>query len=760
MLIWTFVQHEKSYDRNYPGHEKIFRVIRNWQEDKKFGVHTSVPFLPALLKEFPEVETGTRIWPLYGQDAVIGNMIYNEEVILAADSSFFSTFRLDLLTGDKSTALHDPGSLIISKSTAGKLFGQDDPTGKTIEFEGTRFSANNRLFTIKGVYDDFPPNSHLKGNFILSFQSFITSRNSNVTNHMLTTYIRLKNPQNELTVEEKLPKFMESFYGKQYYEYARSTYLLQPVTDIHLNTTVNYYEYEKAKGSYANIYIFPILVFLIIIISCLNFINLTVAEGISRHKEFGINKIWGAGKSYYFRTYISESLILTFVALVVALFILDLISPLFKDFVERDLDLKLYSDPYRIGATLIFAFLIGILNGIYPADLYSSKRMADYLKVKVDPSVKQFYVQKILQIVQFAICIFLIFGSFIVFRQLRYIDNKINQTLKSEEVLVIKNADKLGSGQELFKAELKRMNGILNVSICGEVPGLADYSHWGLPVDSAAFNSHVAVFYTDRDYLSVLDMQLIKGRFFDQGFSTDNNAVVLNETAVKTLGWEADPLGKRYRLNDTFSVIGVVKDIHFTSFHHEIIPQGFFPLSPDGGRRILVKIQSGMVPEALQNIRQLWTKLVTDRDIHYNFLNEDFNSWYKNERKTGQLAVLLTFIAIFLSGLGFLALVLLSIHNKTKEIGIRKVNGAKTSEIIYFLNIKYVILIAVAFVIASPLAWYAMHRWLQNFVYQTEISWWIFALAGLITLGIALLTVSWQSWRAASRNPVEALRYE
>jgi len=760
MLIWAFVQHERSYDRNFPGYEKIFRVVRNWQEDKKFGVYTSVPFLPALLQNFPEIETGTRIWPLYGQDAIVGDMIYNEEVMLAVDSSFFSTFRMDLLAGDKNTALLNPGSLIISKSATANLFGKEDPIGKTIEFEGNRFSDGNRLFTVEGVYDDFPSNSHFQGDFILSFQSFITSRNSNVTNHMLTTYIRLKSPQNEITIKEKLPKFMESFYGKQYYDYARSTYLLQPITDIHLNTTVNYNEYETAKGSYSSIYIFPSLVLLLILISSLNFINLTVSEGASRHRAFGINKIWGAGKSYFYRTYILESLVLTFIALIAALFLLDLISPLFIDFVERHLDLKFYRNPFWIGATLVFASLIGILNGIYPANLYSSRRMVDYLKDKVDPSVKQYYLQRIFQISQFAICIFLIIGSFVVFKQLSFIDKKINQSLKSDEVLVIKNADKLGLKQEVFKNELKKTNGILNVSVCREIPGLADYSHWGLPVDSASFNSHVAVFYTDYDYLSTLDMQLTKGRFFDSEFSTDDNAVVLNETAVKTLGWEDDPLGKRYRLDDTFSVIGVVRDIHFTSFHHEIIPQGFFPVSPNNGRRILVKIQSGMVPEALQEVRQLWTNLVPDRDIRYNFLNEDFDSWYKNERKTGQLAIILTFIALFLSGLGFLSLVLLSIHNKTKEIGIRKVNGAKAWEIIYLLNAKYLKWITVAFIIASPVAWYAMNKWLQNFAYRTELKWWIFAAGGLITLVIALLTVSWQSWRAAAGNPVEALRYE
>ncbi len=374
--------------------------------------------------------------------------------------------------------------------------------------------------------------------------------------------------------------------------------------------------------------------------------------------------------------------------------------------------------------------------------------------------MKQYYIQRIFQISQFAICIFLIFGSFVVFKQLKYINTTTNHSLKSDQVIVIKNADKLGLKQEIFKSELKKTNGILNVSICGDVPGLGDYSRWGLPVDSAAFNTHVAVFYCDYDYLSTLDMHLVRGRFFDQGFSTDDHAVVLNKTAIKTLGWEADPLGKLYRLNDTFSVIGVVKDIHFESFHYEIFPQGLFLEPPNTGSRILIKIQSEAASDALQNIRKIWTKLVPDREVFYNFLDEDFDFWYKNERKTGQLTIILTFTAIFLSGLGFLSLVLLSVHNKTKEIGIRKVNGAKVYEILYLLNAKYIKLIIIAFFVASPFAWYAMHKWLHNFAYQTTISWWIFVMPGLITLGTALLTVSWQSWRAASGNPVEALRYE
>jgi putative ABC transport system permease protein len=760
MLIWSFVSYESSYDRQFEGYENIFRIVRNWQEDIKYGVYTSVPLLPALLQTFPEIETGTRIWPLYGQDAIVGDIVYNEEVILAADSSFLSTFRMNLYSGDKTTALVNPGSVVISKSIAAKMFENNNPIGVTIEFEGNIFSESNKLFTVVGVFDDFPSNSHFKGNFILSLQSFVTSRNSNPTNHMLTTYVRLNSPLNEEIIEHKLPEFMESFYGKAYYDYARSTYLLQPITDIHLNTKVNYNDYETAKGSYSSIYVFPSLVLLIILISSLNFINLTVSEGASRHKAFGVNKIWGAGKFYFFRIYILESLILTFFALIAAFFLLSFINPLFIDFAERDLDLEYYKNPYLIGTTLIFTLVIGIINGLYPACLFSSKNMVDYLKNQSDPSGKSYHLQRGFQISQFAICIFLIAASFVVFRQLNYINTKINKSLNNENVMVIKNADKLKLKQDVFKAELVKIMGISNVSICSEVPGIDSYSHWGMPVDSAAFDAHLAVFNCDNDYLTTLGMQLMSGRFFDSSFSTDNKAVVLNETAIKTLGWESDPLGKRYRLQDTFKVIGVVKDIHFESFHYEIIPQGFFLLTPNNGSRILIKIQSGKVPEIIGNIKQLWTQFVPDREIRYNFLNEDFEFWYKNERKTGQLSLILTFIAIFLSSLGFLALVLLSIHSKTKEIGIRKVNGAKIIEVIYMLNKNFIKWVTIAFLIACPISWYAMHKWLQNFAYKTDISWWIFLLSGIIALGIALITVSWQSWRAANRNPVKALRYE
>ncbi|MBN1820545.1 MAG: ABC transporter permease [Prolixibacteraceae bacterium] len=758
MLIGSFVKHESSYDKQLPGSEKIYRVIRNWQEAPKYGVSVPVPLLPAMCNEFPEIKTGTRLYAFYDMEVSTDNRIYREDVMLAADSSFFNTFNLDLLAGNKNTVLSNTNSVVISKSYAEKLFGSEDPLGREIKFIGNGVSNNTLLFRVGGVFKDFPSTSHLHGNVIFPLKAFGIYNQTNQTNHLLTVYLQLKSPDDKKSVEQKFPKFMESFYGKDYYDYARTNYLLQPVSDIHLNTTVNYIEYETPKGSYANLYIFPALALLIILIASFNFVNLTVSEGVSKNKAFGINKISGAGRFYFYAVYILESLLLNAIALIISLLLLRIISPEFKTFVNRDIDLSFLASPYWIGGALIFMVLIGLINGIYPAILYSTKSSIGYLKDKANSLVRQTNIQRFFQVSQFAICIFFIAGSIVVFKQLNYIHTTINRTLDKDNVLIIKNADKLGNNRSVFKSELKKMGGVSDVSLCDEIPGIAFYSHWGQPVDSAAFNAHVAVYNCDEDYLSTLRMQLVKGRFFDPEIPTDNRGIILNETAVKTLGWEADPIGKRYRFNDTFQVVGVVKDIYFNSFHREMLPQGF--LLTHSGDRFLVKFTSGQTLESIQDVQDLWSEFVPEHEMHYSFLDDEFDFWYQSERKTGQLAIILAAIAIFLSGLGLLALVLQSINSRIKEIGIRKVNGAKVFEIIRLINSTTVLWVLIAFVLITPVSWWVLNKWLQGFFYHTTVSWWIFGVAGLVTLIIALFTVSFQSWRAATRNPVEALRYE
>ncbi|XOV91235.1 MAG: ABC transporter permease [Bacteroidota bacterium] len=760
ILIWSFVKHEVSYDKQFTDSEKIFRVVRNWQEDTKFEASTPVPLFPEMKSTFPEIETGSRILPLYDFEVLVNDQVYPEGVMLTADSSFFNMLNMELIAGDKNRVLADPGTVAISKSMADKLFGNQEPMGETIELVGRGTSNNTTAFTVGGVFTDFPSNSHFRANVIFPLKTFRIYNQQAHGNHPLITYLRLKDAEGEQTIEEKFPSFMENFYGKDYYDYARTTYLLQPITDIHLNTTVNYNRYETAKGSYLNLYIFPTLALLIMLIASFNFVNLSVSEGASKNKAFGINKILGSGKFYFFRMYILESLILTGMALIISIILLQIINPFFKSFVNRDIDLLVFSNPERIVLILVFTLLLGLINGAYPAYLFSSKSMVGFIREKASSFGRQKKVQNLFQVAQFAICIFFIAGSIVVFKQLDYISSTIEKSLDKDNVLIIKNADKLGDNHVVFKSELDKLTGISNVSYSNEIPGIAGYSHWGHPVDSAAVDAHVVVFNCDEDYLSTLKMQLVAGRFFDENHPTDSEGIILNETAVKTLGWQDDPLGKRYRLDKTYTVVGVVKDIYFNSLHHEVLPQCFLFQPKNTGDKALIKIGAGQTLSAVDDISALWSQFVPDYEMNFSFLNDEMNFWYQSERKTGLLALILSMIAITLSGLGLLALVLQSINSRVKEIGIRKANGAQSIEIIKLLNSSTVKWVVVAFLVSAPVIWFTMNKWLETFVYRTSLSWWIFAVAGVTTLVVALLTVSWQSYKAATRNPVEALRCE
>ncbi len=758
ILIWTFVKHEVSYEKQFADAEKIFRVVRNWQEDPKFDSSTPVPLLPEMINTFPEIETGTRIWPLYDFEVLVNDQIYPEEVMLSADSSFFNMLGMELIAGDKNKVLADPGTAAISKSMASKLFGNKDPMGQAVELVGRGTSNNTTAFTVGGVFDDFPTNSHFRANVIFPLLAFRIYSQSSHNNHSLVTYLKLKNTVSEKAIENLFPGFMEGFYGKDYYDYARTTYLLQPITDIHLNTTVNYNRYETAKGSYLNLYVFPTLALLIILIASFNFVNLSVSEGASKTRTYGINKISGAGKFYFFRIYILESLILSGVALIISVILLEIINPYFKSFVNREIDLWLLSKPEWIVLILSGTFLLGLINGVYPAYLFSSKSMVGFLREKASSFGKQNKIQNVFQVAQFAICIFFIAGSLVVFKQLDYISSTIEKSLDKDNILIIKNADKLGNNHEVFKSEVDKLTGISNVSYSNEIPGISSYSHWGHPVDSAAVDAHVVVFNCDEDYLETLKMQLVTGRFFSDAYPSDSEGIILNETAVKILGWQRDPLGKRYRLDKTYTVLGVVKDIHFNSLHHEVLPQCFLFQPKNTGDKALIKINAGQTLASLEDISALWSQFAPGFEMNFSFLDDEMNFWYQSERKTGLLALVLSMIAITLSGLGLLALVLQSINSRIKEIGIRKANGAQSFEIIKLLNSSTVKWVAVAFVASTPVVWLAMNKWLETFVYRTSLSWWIFVVSGLATLVVALLTVSWQSYKAATRNPVEALR--
>lgn len=340
-------------------------------------------------------------------------------------------------------------------------------------------------------------------------------------------------------------------------------------------------------------------------------------------------------------------------------------------------------------------------------------------------------------------------------------DSETNSTMKTQNVLVIKDARYLGNQREAFKMKILNIPGVESASLCDNIPGNGDYSMWGHPVDEALVKREVAVFNCDPDYFKTLDMELVKGRFFDNEHGSDENAVVLNEEAAKILGWEDDPIGKRYAIGKIYHVVGVAKNIYFESLKYPISPQVFIPnQSKTSSSKVMVKINSKSVKKCMTQIASVWKEFVPERDMYYDFIDQEFNQWYKSTRRTSALSIFLSVIAILLSNLGLLAATLFTVQTRSKEIGIRKVNGAKMKEILALLNADFVKLVIMAFIVACPVAWIAMNKWLQNFAYRTDLSWWVFALIGIITILISVLTVTWQSWRTAAKNPVEALRYE
>lgn len=759
ILVTAFVKHEAGYDRSSWDFERTFRVIRNWQEDKVYGSSTPVPFLEAFKAEFPQVENGTRLWAIGAECVVYKEKVFYGEEIIAVDSSFIETFNINLSQGDKKTALNGPQKVLISEKIKRKYFPNEDPLGKALVLEGSAYSYNNGCFTVTGVFETFPAKNHLKADFLLSLYSFGIANWTGHRSHNLDTYVKLKKPTDEKLLEAQLPDFMYEFYGEEYYEYARSTYKLQPVADIHLDTSVEYNFYEKPKGSYSSLYIFPLLALLIFIIALINYIFLTIAENKKRRISFGINKLNGAGKNYLLGYFIRESLFLNVLALFFAIVLTNFLVDPFQQLVERSLDFSFFYKPVAI--IIIFAFILGLglVNGLFLSLKFSKKSALHLIHDNTSIVKRKKSIQPAFQVIQLAICILLLSGSIVVYKQLSFINKKLSGSIKKENVLVVKNLRQLENNRASFKQELLKLPEITSASICNNVPGFDYYSHWGRPVDSAAENVHIVVYQGDHDYIKSLGIDMVKGRFFSPDYPADEQKLVLNETAIKRLGWN-DPIGKRYGLDTTYSVIGVVNDFYFKGLQEQIIPLGIFLVPSIKGHVMLVKIDSQNPVEVIDKIKSVWAEYLPGRQMSFSFLDDQLSFWYKTERKTGAFGLILSLIAILLSSMGLMSILWNETQNRIREIGIRKVNGAHIINILTLLNNGIVKLIAIAFVIATPIAWYTMRKWLQHFAYKTELSLWIFGLAGLITLLIALLTVSSQSWNAARKNPVESLRYE
>ncbi|MCY1719262.1 ABC transporter permease [Prolixibacteraceae bacterium Z1-6] len=770
ILIMLFVQFELSYDKFHEKSERIYRVnlfsVRDDNTNRWPG--SSPPLRNTIQDEIPEVEEAVRVSQYWQPVMHYKDKVFNETKWCFADDNFFKIFSASFIYGDPNTALVEPYTVVLTESTAKRYFGNENPLGKTLS------RKYNYDWTVTGVIQDFPENSHLKPDFLGSIKSRPSNNSLNWLNNILYTYVLLKEGAFNSEVDSKLEDvvkkhvgpFMTQERGESLEEFAAKgnqyKYYTQPLTDIHLNTEVIAGPELSVNTSY--LIIFSLIAVFILIIACINYMNMSTARSANRAKEVGLKKSLGSNRNKLVLQFLSESVFVTLIALVLAIVLIKLLLPAFNNLMDKQLVFSSVSNLYTIPLLLIFGIVVGVVAGSYPAFFLASFNPLTVINGIHKSEGSHGNLRSGLVVFQLIVTIILFSGTFFISKQLNFLQ-KHELGFNKENLVIIKNAAYLWTKKPSFKSELLEQPGILEVSNSVDIPGRSKYNSTffhELPSEARLLSQ----LWIDEDFLKAYEIKLLQGRFFEKGNPSNANSIVLSEKALKDLNIK-EPIGKKlYKKQKseetTFTIIGIIKDFHLNSLHQEIWPLVLFDdddAIKSAGAFFSVRI-AGDIQQNLKNIEQTWNKYADGQPLDYVFFDEDFGRLYVADVQTRKIVSIFSVLAIFIACLGLLALAAFVAEQRTKEIGIRKVNGARIGQILYSLNQNFIKWVVIAFVIATPIAYYAMNKWLENFAYKTSLSWWIFAVAGLLALGIALLTVSWQSWRAATRNPVEALRYE
>lgn len=772
VLIMLFVLYEKSYEKFYPDADRTYRIaVSAMIGDTKINqTYTSAITFLTLLKDFPEIEVGTKICN-FGQTKVdVDDRTFFESRFLAVDSTFFNVFPLPLIHGDPEQVLTAPKSMVINRSTALKYFGDVHVVGKIIKADFGSW-AGIIPFQITGISEDVPANSHMHYDILISlttFPDFIN--NTGWTSNNFSSYFRLHEGTSKDTFNTKLVAFTRKYMSggdlKMYDEMvAKGNYwinFLQPVRDIHLKSDLNG-EFEP-NGNKAYVDIFFIVSIIVLLIACINFMNLSTARQSIRAREVGVRKVVGSSRRTIIRQFFGESLIISFLSLVIAMTLVENLLPAYRNLVGRQIEIHYFDNGYVIPLLLLFGIVVGIISGSYPALYLSSFKPVSLLKSKSGEGKTKAYLRNGLVLLQFTITVFMIIGTLTIFRQLKYLQNK-DLGFKKEQVLVINNPTSMGSSYVPFREALLSNPSIENVTASGTLPGKS-FANWGFGAEGVDKQFTLNTCICDYDFLTTLGITLEQGRFFSRDFPSDSCAALLNETAARLLGWD-NAVGKKinnWSMNrGNFTVIGVIKDYHYESLHQEVRPQALF-LSGGYYRNdqtyISLRLKTDKVTETVNMVRDTWNKFVPGMPFDYFFLEDEYNKLYSNEMLTRKIFSIFSFLAIFIACMGLFALSAFIAEQKTKEIGIRKVYGSNVSGIIFLLNNYYLRLVLLSNLLAWPLAWLVMRKWLQNFAYRIDQTWGVFVLSALTALVIAFLVVSYQSYRAAVQSPTQSLRYE
>jgi putative ABC transport system permease protein len=769
ILILVFVTHELSYDSFHEKADRIYRIaVRASIGDTKINqTYSSSETFRKLLEDFPEIEMGVKFLNLGKTPIVLGEKTFFESQFFAVDATFFDVFTFPLIQGDPKTVLQNPNSMVISKDAALKYFGSTDAVGKILRADFS-YGPGSVDFEVTGVSENVPANSHFHYDLLASSATFPTYINdTGWTSNNFITYVVLKEGTTQKWFNEQLKEFTRKHMGAEQFDawVAKGNfweYFLQPLTKIHLTSDLNG-EFE-ANGNETYVYIFSVLSVIVLLIACINFMNLSTAKSSLRAKEVGMRKVVGSGRRRLVLQFLSESVLLSYVALAIGVVLVIFLLPLSKNLIGRQIEFQFFNSMSTVLLLLALGLIVGIISGSYPAFFLSSFKPIAALKGNKTSGKSGSLLRNSLVIIQFTISIFLIIGTLVVNQQLKFFQNK-KLGFDKEQVLVIQNPGALGNKTIPFKEELRKYSSITNVSGSTTLPGQS-FSNIGFGAEGVDENFTLNLCICDYDFLDTLKLELAQGRFFSRDFTTDSHAAVLNEKAVELLGWD-NPIGKKInnwsRNRGNFVVIGVIKDYHYESLHQEIRPQALF-LSTGYYTRvesyISARLNTEHISETISRIEDTWKTFAPQVPFQYSFLDKDYDNLYINEKQTRKLFSMFSFLAIFIACLGLFGLASFIADQKTKEIGIRKVLGASVPKIVKNLNKSFLKWVLIANVIAWPIAWFGMNRWLDNFAYRISLSWWMFVLAAVLAVVIAFITVSFQTVKAALKNPIDSLRYE
>lgn len=780
LIIVLYVRNELSYDRFNTKADRIYRIAG---EIKFGGNHWQLavcpaPMAEALERDYAEVELAGRFRD-NGSFLVKRNIEnYKEDRVVYADNNILRIFTFDFLEGNPDQALTGPNEVVISKRLADKYFPNDNPVGKSLILD------NNLNVNVTGVYKDLPQASHFHFDMLISMPTLEESKNGDWVSNNFQTYVLLSKGADASAFSAKLPELVTKYIGPQAAQILGNknfdlhkfeadgnliNYWAQPLLDIHLKSHQTTGEFEP-NGNIMYVYLFGAIAFFILVIACINFMNLSTARSANRAMEVGVRKVLGSLRGHLVRQFLTESIVISFAAFVLAIGLAYILLPLFNNVALMHLHIP-FTQPLFYVALLLASLVVGTMAGLYPSFFLSSFRPINVLKGKLSRGMKSGIVRSALVVFQFTISIFLIVGTLVVYRQLHFIQTT-TLGFNKDQVIILHDAYALGNGVEAFKNEVVQSPAIISGTSSSYLPvggyNRSDSPYWPYGADPTPANMvSMQGWRVDYDYVQTLGMNIVQGRNFSKDFPSDSSAVILNETALKLFGFK-DPIGQKISRfsggsvdnlgTKTFTIVGIVKDFHFESLKENIAGLGLF-LAPSTGD-LSFRFAARDVQSVIATLQKTWKEMAPGEPFQYSFLDDDFGRMYQSEQKLGQIFGIFTCLAVLIACLGMFALTAFTAEQRTKEIGIRKVMGASVSGIIVLLSREFGKLVLISFCIATPLSWFAVQWWLKNYTYKVQIGPLTYLMAGVITLLIAWLTMSYQSFRAATANPIKSLRSE